>query len=101
MAYGIEGTYYYECEGEGFVEFEGITYNDENDCAHGWNPLEDDGDAFRLAIKLNMTVDVGIAKSDYGEVRETAMARTDPNRATRHAITQLAALTYVNSLKGK
>jgi len=33
-----------------------------------WNPLTDDGDALRLAVKLNMEIDI-----DFCEVRATAV----------------------------
>lgn len=43
--------------------------NDEN-CAV-WNPLADDGDALRLAVKLHMTVDtfVGGCEVGYDDMR--------------------------------
>jgi len=56
-----------------------------------WNPLTDDGDALRLAVKLNMTLAVGIARSDAGEFTEFDMCDTDPDAATRRAITRAAA----------
>jgi hypothetical protein len=59
---------------------------------HIWNPLTDDGDALRLAVKLNLSihqhqhrdgwVDVGIAKELTG---------TDAAAATRRAIVRAAA----------
>lgn len=61
-----------------------------------WNPLEDDGDALRLAVKLqlpirfplNGTVESGNAKSGYPywEVLDS-----DPYAATRKAIVRAAA----------
>ena len=56
-----------------------------------WNPLTDDGDALRLAVKLNMTLAVGIARSDAGEFTEFDMCDTDPDAATRRAIVRAAA----------
>ena len=35
-----------------------------------WNPLTDDGDALRLAVKLKMTLGVGVARGDAGEATE-------------------------------
>ena len=47
---------------------------------HDWNPLTDDGDALRLAVKLRMTVDC-----------EDAPAEADRNAAVRRAIVLAAA----------
>jgi hypothetical protein len=62
-----------------------------------WNPLTDDGDALRLAVKLRMCVEswgagacavvivdnrAMVAEPHYGD---------DPERATRRAITRAAA----------
>jgi len=63
-----------------------------NDAGHGyWNPLTDDGDALRLAVKLKMAVSVC---TDYTvmlscETRENH--GTDPYAATRRAIVRAAA----------
>ena len=60
-----------------------------------WNPLTDDGDALRLAVKLRMSVTVfdnavGIGiKGDFG-YREYDIT-PDPHAATRWAITHAAA----------
>lgn len=70
----------------------GLAFWHEN----GWNPLEDDGDAFRLAVKLEITL------SHYGatHVCETATGRAladevdttgDGYAATRRAIVRAAA----------
>ena len=56
-----------------------------------WNPITDDGAALRLAVKLNMTLAVGIARSDAGEFTEFDMCDTDPYAATRRAIVRAAA----------
>ena len=48
-----------------------------------WDPLTDDGDAFRLAVKLNMDLVFDI---DLSEV-----IATDPYAATRRAIVRAAA----------
>lgn len=57
-----------------------------------WNPLVDDGDALRLAVKLNMTVKT----TDYGGAAKTEgewllVADTDTLAATRRAIVRAAA----------
>lgn len=69
-----------------------------------WNPLEDDGDAFRLAAKLTMDVDILLNKTrvyadHYGEnlrIVQTAANHTncnleDTTRAARRAIVRAAA----------
>ena len=66
-------------------------YDDLCTCGARWNPLTDDGDALRLAVKLNMTLAVGIARSDAGEFTEFDMCDTDPDAATRRAIVRAAA----------
>lgn len=35
-----------------------------------WNPLEDDGDAFRLAVKLRLAIDIGIYLTSIDGPRE-------------------------------
>jgi hypothetical protein len=63
--------------------------------AHGqWNPLTDDGDALRLAVKLRMHVSIfadaiGIG-TPGGGYTETKWI-DDANVATRRAITRAAA----------
>ena len=64
-----------------------------NDAGVFWNPLTDDGDALRLAVKLSMTVSPYVV--EYGVdgigkhiIEDTA---TDPYAATRRAIVRAAA----------
>ena len=52
-----------------------------------WDPLTDDGDAFRLAVKLHVPVEAVIA---FVAQRETDW-ETDPYAATRRAIVRAAA----------
>ena len=59
-----------------------------------WNPLTDDGDALRLAVKLGMQVDVCRNTTDaLVENRSCASEPhgADPNGATRRAIVRAAA----------
>ena len=68
-----------------------------------WNPLEDDGDALRLAVRLRLrvltpTTDTDVAIASCGDVRSTGHVHkysedecTDPYAATRRAITRAAA----------
>jgi hypothetical protein len=70
--------------------------NFDSGLAETWNPLNDDGDALRLAVKLNMHVMVsaGATRASwnngiYGEVVERD--KSDQLSATRRAIVRAAA----------
>jgi hypothetical protein len=54
-----------------------------------WNPLTDDGDALRLAVKLKMTLGVGIARADEGA--RSGFDEPCDYAATRLAIVRAAA----------
>jgi hypothetical protein len=64
-----------------------------------WNPLEDDGDALRLAVKLNMEVRIenGLAvvlvliKNIGHTFRFEEYSEATPNTAARRAIVRAAA----------
>ena len=64
-----------------------------------WNPLEDDGDALRLAVKLDMIIDIDTGECatsvDYttllGDFVLCEGHRFDPYAATRRAIVRAAA----------
>ena len=81
--------------GDFSVEYEGM---------HAWNPLTDDGDALRLAVKLNM--DIGFDTLPDGAIAWAALPwsdqwdegcrvmewlHKDPCAATRRAIVRAAA----------
>ena len=59
-----------------------------------WNPLTDDGDAWRLAVKLNLfrayiyEDQVSLAPSEYGIIEP---CNDDPYSATRRSIVRAAA----------
>jgi hypothetical protein len=57
-----------------------------------WSPLTDDGDAFRLAVKLKMrvAVDTGFSSAKVFMEIQTAFG-SDPYAATRRAIVRAAA----------
>jgi len=60
-----------------------------------WNPLTDDGDALRLAVKLGMMIDHNV-EADYAQVvldgnSYHEMRGADPYAATRRAIVRAAA----------
>lgn len=59
-----------------------------------WNPLESDGDALRLAVKLKLTVsqaDVTCSVYVGGDIAVVASLSGDPYAATRRAIVRAAA----------
>ena len=67
-----------------------------------WNPLADDGDALRLAVKLRMVIDTdyngganaGNAAVDFGEPEygyQEGQGKPAPLAATRRAIVRAAA----------
>jgi hypothetical protein len=61
-----------------------------------WNPLEDDGDALRLAVKLRLEVcvwdtDTTVLTSDDDILTLSEPANGDPLAATRRAIVRAAA----------
>ena len=78
----------------------GVGYADANDnfvpfVPDNWNPLTNDGDALRLAVKLNMTIDPytwekGVVAMGGGyQWHESKGA--DPYATTRRAIVRAAA----------
>jgi hypothetical protein len=59
-----------------------------------WNPLTDDGDALRLAVKLNALVDINNGKTACvlpGPETDSVQHDSDPYEATRRAIVRAAA----------
>lgn len=70
-------------------------YKDEKGMTHPWNPLTDDGDALRLAVKLNLIIEF---YQTYVYVYYSMSEKTfeedhdgDPYAATRRAIVRAAA----------
>ena len=66
------------------------------DANQPWDPLEDDGDALRLAVKLGINIGyvsdgVSIIGSVSGDHEFEEINRADPYAATRRAITRAAA----------
>lgn len=76
-------------------------FNPETPLVYGaairWNPLTDDGDALRLAVKLGLSVHVlpamnlSWASFNGGHTTYNADHDTDPYAATRRAIVRAAA----------
>ena len=58
-----------------------------------WNPLTDDGDALRLAVKLEIVIEPGDSWSDAGGWSTVYHCdhNDDPYAATRRAIVRAAA----------
>ena len=86
-AAGIEGGYVAQFVGNHAIG--GIWILKEN---RGWNPLTDDGDALRLAVKLGLWVYCGknISVDWNGKLFEEPIG-DDPYAATRRAIVRAAA----------
>ncbi len=96
-AAGIAPVPYTWDKGSPWGEHEGFTVSGEG--PNEWNPLEDDGDALELAVKLQISVmfqSSGVeARSYHGEffiAREAVSYETgDVATATRAAIVRAAA----------
>jgi hypothetical protein len=86
--------YEYECTSHtGYPENDQHQVRDSFGTLVDWNPLTDDGDALRLAVKLrHFRVGLGecIGRGAYSHI---AMLESgpDPDAATRRAITRAAA----------
>ena len=78
---------------EGFIYY----YYKIADDTQGWNPLNNDGDALRLAVKLGLVVDTfvetdgGYAIASTAEIFDEEPLGNDPYAATRRAIVRAAA----------
>lgn len=99
-AAGVIGKYVDNYEGDYYYysgNTSGILAKDEDDKDYVWNPLTDDGDALRLAVKLNIDV---VQNANCSELWVAAvgpyteaecMYGDDPYAATRRAIVRAAA----------
>ena len=82
---------------------DGSIFCDANDPPTEWNPLQDDGDAFRLASVLHINIEFvkGLTTRQFVEISAYPSGRGDclciepigdgPNHAARRAITRAAA----------
>jgi len=72
-----------------------VKHNPEQELATMWNPLTDDGDALRLAVKLELEVSLGqfgtIIYPRHGKVEEIGEDGCDEMALCRRAITRAAA----------
>ena len=64
--------------------------NNDGTPGNRWNPLTDDGDALRLAVKLNL-FNTRPKGYEWPDVELFAQHEDDPYAATRRAITRAAA----------
>ncbi len=84
----------------GYVEWDWLASDgnlnvyDKKGRQEAWNPLTDDGDALRLAVKLGITVDIIEEASGAGALHHkwcSEINNGDPYAATRRAIVRAAA----------
>ena len=83
------------------TEWSSTVEDDEGDYLKPWNPLTDDGDALRLAVKLEMILavrdegktDASVHIEDHPHPWQSFLVEhnDDPLAATRRAITRAAA----------
>lgn len=92
LAAKAAGYKFHENDGQLWVYYDGTGFRI-------WNPFEDDGDALRLAVKLNLQINptistyFGPASTAYdgGVGISTIQHGGDPSLATREAIVRAAA----------
>lgn len=106
-AFGLKCAEYWRSEpSEPFPIAESIMhYNDGEPCVQHWNPLIDDGDALRLAVKLNLRICIeaesaGVIEIEWDfddggfsrhSIEQEAPMDGDDYAATRRAIVRAAA----------
>jgi hypothetical protein len=66
-----------------------VTHSDTPGSTREWNPLTDDGEALRLAVKLDLTVMIGAVRDVSGQL--FLDKSEDDLEATRRAIVRAAA----------
>lgn len=88
-AVGIEGVWCRTHQTYGDCWVEGL------DCGGAilWNPLSDDGDALRLAVKLELPVEIkgSYVFAGYSRNMQSVMIGNDPYAAARRAIVRAVA----------
>ena len=82
-------------DGEG-----GLTITVKRGLCSGWDPLMDDGDALRLAVKLHMQVSITTesCRAETLPVLGVMVNGNDELAATRRAIVMAAANAFVDKL---
>lgn len=82
------------------IEWYGIAADDNDSCVYfdigpdeivEWNPLTDDGDALRLAVKLGLLDGHPALQHEFASTVFPGGAPSDPYAATRLAIVRAAA----------
>jgi hypothetical protein len=81
------------------MDVDGLFYEPGEPTMQNWNPIEDDGDALRLAVKLRLQVTPGTYNSGeftayragYAECHERVHYQQDQCAATRRAVVRAAA----------
>lgn len=74
-----------------------VRSNQQDEADWYWNPLEDDGDALRLAVKIGMRIDLpkykgfGTSAETFGRASGCTVFLDDPFEQTRRAIVLAAA----------
>ena len=75
----------------GWDDIGGGVLLDANDPPETWNPLTDDGDAFRLAVKLEIDICFGANYVIADSVQQPTLNNAnDPCAAVRYAIVRAA-----------
>lgn len=77
-------------QGCGLPPEKDMFYCDDDGC-HDWNPLDDDGDALRLAVKIEMTIDFCEGKIWHNRIEIDFDGGVDQNAIARRAIVRVAA----------
>jgi hypothetical protein len=95
-ASGVDASWHSD-DADYLAKHEGMWLNGNrspDNSAH-WNPLTNDGDAFRLAVNMRFEIDVyygEVASGEEGERRQTLIGDdADRCAATRRAIVRAAA----------
>jgi hypothetical protein len=84
---------YWVCEPLRYGEFR-VCLPEQHHLSFAWNPIADDGDALRLAVKMQMSLDTGLSQSlaiSLGGKDCVEQHAGDPYAATRRAIVRAAA----------
>jgi hypothetical protein len=92
-AAGIDGARQWYSDARRHCAF--WSYDEPMNCGARWNPLTDDGDALRLAVKLGLTLQLMSSRRGFGQRDETvldwSLTKPTPDAATRRAIFRAAA----------
>ena len=92
---------YLEYTSSSYPNKSGLLYGNPNGRLFIWNALTDDGDAFRLAVKLNIAISFPMGNGKFSSVTAGQVGSSnvgchelfnpDPCAATRRAIVRAAA----------